>query len=63
MADLLLYRLDPVEAMTKARFHHQLFPNEVIVDDGADPRMLQDLIAKGHIVMCVLRNVLPMFVD
>jgi gamma-glutamyltranspeptidase len=50
VADLLLYRLDPVEAMTKTRFHHQLFPNEVIVDDGADPRMLQDLIAKGHIV-------------
>lgn len=34
--------------MMANRYHHQLIPNEVIVDFGVSQDIVQDLISRGH---------------
>lgn len=48
IADLLLFKMDPISAMIDSRIHHQLFPNEVIVDHETSAELIDGLGAKGH---------------
>lgn len=36
------------DAITHPRVHHQLLPNVLLVEDGTDPVLVDDLRAKGH---------------
>ena len=38
----------PVEAVSAARFHHQLIPNAVIAEHKVDQNIVDGLIARGH---------------
>lgn len=48
IADLLLFKMDPISAMVDSRIHHQLFPNEVVVDHGTAEGLIEGLSGKGH---------------
>ena len=39
------------EAIPPPRFHHQLIPNQVSVEDGYPEDLSQSLISKGHTVV------------
>lgn len=49
--DLLLFKLNPIKAMVDSRIHHQLFPNELVVDNETPTELIDGLIEYGHKVV------------
>lgn len=49
--DLLLFKLNPIKAMVDSRIHHQLFPNELVVDNETSTELIEGLIEYGHKVV------------
>lgn len=54
--DLIIYKLNPITAMMDPRIHHQLLPNEVIVDYGTSAELVSGLINHGHRVTVLPRD-------
>jgi len=42
------YDMDPLEAIVAKRFHHQLYPDVLLVEEGFNPAKVDALKQKGH---------------
>jgi len=48
--DVLVFGMDPLQAVSRPRFHHQWLPDELEVEPGFSEEVLADLRARGHVV-------------
>ncbi len=48
--NIIDYQMDPAEAVSVPRMHHQWAPDALFVDEGVSPETIEALVAKGHAV-------------
>jgi gamma-glutamyltranspeptidase/glutathione hydrolase len=50
LLDILVFGMDPQEAVAAPRFHHQWIPDVLLVEPGFPPDVVAALEARGHVV-------------
>jgi gamma-glutamyltranspeptidase/glutathione hydrolase len=48
IVNVIDFGMDPAEAVSVPRMHHQWAPNVLFVDEGVSPETIEALVAKGH---------------
>ena len=53
---LVLYGMDPDQAMDSCRLRHQLIPDAILAEDRCDRRLLRQLNSLGHTLIIMGRD-------